>query len=233
MLFIHTICSSVPICTQSYFLGHRWLIVSLRAVWCCQVGSSWAMLIGPCLPKVLKLTFPSSFCSLSPAPAGWLKAHATFYRYGTQALCLSAQNTRQSLFCSQQRLCRVWHSANSTRQKKWWRNYFCWMSFLGYSAKFCRVSNRSRQSKAKTLAKPLLTDALSSARRKTLGKVGVFAECQKSGTWQSLCVCRMLWLLHSTKLGTLPSAFTLALGKVLSQEPVNGDFAKCQSKCTR
>ena len=47
----------------------------------------------------------------------------------------SARGTRQSPICTRQRLCRVLHSAKSTRQKKSRQRRLCRVSFVGHSAK--------------------------------------------------------------------------------------------------
>ena len=72
----------------------------------------------------------------------------------------------------------------------------------------------------------------------TLGK-GAFAECHDDNTRQNWAklgktvqnrlrsqICRVLWSWHSAKLGTLPSAWSKALGKT-------GHFAECRRCGTR
>ena len=47
----------------------------------------------------------------------------------------SVMGTRQSLICTRQRLCRVLHSAKTTRQKMSRQRRLCRVSFVGHSAK--------------------------------------------------------------------------------------------------
>jgi len=61
---------------------------------------------------------------------------------------------------------------------------------------------------------------LHSAKR-AFGKGTSFAECISLGTRQRRPLCRVPDLRHSAKLGPLPSACDLALGK-------DGCFAECQ-----
>lgn len=90
-----------------------------------------------------------------------------------------------------------------TRQLLWRRSRLCRVPFFEHSAKLCRVPKRPRQNKVKTPAKWLLTEALSSARRKD--------------TRQTRCLCRVPDLWHSAKPPSLTSARSLTLGKATTR----------------
>jgi len=90
----------------------------------------------------------------------------------------SVRNTRQSPYCTRQRLCRVRHSANSTRDSCDGEEGFAECLFSGTRQSLCHVPKCSRQNKLRGPVKLLVTRALPSARRK--------------GTRQSPLLCRVL-----------------------------------------
>jgi hypothetical protein len=147
----------------------------------------------------------------------------------------SARSTRQ-------RLCRVSHSAKKARHTVHRQSLLCRVLFLEHSAKRFAECPRALGKENQPLRRRVTeTAALPSVCLETLGKGSTFVECHlghstnnpsgrvpmsgslpsaRSGTRQSVLLCRVPETLHSTKnlcqcpgLGSLPSVMALTLGK--------------------
>ena len=125
----------------------------------------------------------------------------TYYRI--PLVCRVPRALGKAINALGQRLCRVPSTAYTTRQPKTHQRCFCRVLFLGHSAKLCGVL-RWLSAKKKL------------GRRPNNCNRG-FAEGQGLGTRQRFMVCRVSGPWHSANNESLPSVFTLTLGKVCFQ----------------
>jgi hypothetical protein len=136
----------------------------------------------------------------------------------------------------------VSHSAKKARHTVHRQRLLCRVLFLGHSAKrFAECQTALGKEKQSLRRRVTETASLSSVVGQTLGKESIFAECHLGhsaktppewvpmsgslpsvlgGTRQSVLLCQVLGILHSTKnlyrcpgLGSLPSAMAWTLGK--------------------
>jgi hypothetical protein len=152
----------------------------------------------------------------------YLAINLTNYHYGKRLLC-RVSNTRQSSKNTRQSLCRVLHSAKDTRKRK------------------CRQRGLYRVHFVRHSAKPL--PSAKSCTRQNLSAVteqvhnGRFAECQDTGTWQRLILCRVPESWHSANITSLPSVCTrqrfFKFCRVQTLSKDSSDFAECKhsAKC--
>jgi hypothetical protein len=98
------------------------------------------------------------------------------------------------------------HSCEVHLDEEGWQVFFIGKDFdgkelfadcllLGTRQRLCRVLCRPSAKKIAVTARAMVTVTvtLPSAAVKELSKSQVFVECNCSGTWQSLFLCRVLW----------------------------------------
>jgi hypothetical protein len=160
----------------------------------------------------------------------------------------SARSTRQNRKNTRQSLCRVLHSAKKARHTVHRQSLLCRVFFVGHSAKRfaeCqRALGKEKQPLRRRVTETATLPSVPGVCPATLGKGCIFAECHlrhsvknplervpmsgslpnaRSGTRQSVLLCRVSETLHSAKnlcrcpgLDSVPSVMALTLGKVTS-----------------